>query len=101
MQPKIGYGCKKDNKYKNSLGFYTRIVSNILEISKERVLSIRDFKTKSNLHFMCEDFLCVQYGHKLFEKNVIILIDLIVHKIVKEFEYFAFVQKTIHLHIRY
>jgi tryptophan halogenase len=47
------------------------LINNILEISKERVLSIRDFKTKSNLHFMCEDFLCVQYGHKLFKKNVL------------------------------
>ncbi len=34
MQPKVGYGCKKDNKYKNSLGFYTKIINNISEISK-------------------------------------------------------------------
>ena len=47
------------------------LINNILEISKERVLSLRDFETNNNLHFTCEDFLCVQYGHKLFEKNAL------------------------------
>lgn len=47
------------------------LINNILEITKERVLSQRDFDTGKNIHFNCEDFLCVQYGHKLFQKNIL------------------------------
>jgi tryptophan halogenase len=47
------------------------LINNILEISKERVPSLTDFQTMGNLHFTCEDFLCVQYGHKMFEKNML------------------------------
>jgi len=54
----------KNNKMPN-------LISNILEIGKERTLSLKDFDTDRNMLFSCEDFLCVQYGHKLFKDNVL------------------------------
>lgn len=54
----------KNNKMPN-------LINNILEINKERVLSLKDFQANQNMLFNCEDFLCVQYGHKLFKNSML------------------------------
>jgi hypothetical protein len=54
----------KNNKMPN-------LISNLLEVSKERVLSLKDFMVDPNMLFNCEDFLCVQYGHKLFKDSML------------------------------
>ncbi len=46
-------------------------INDILQITKERILCQKDFSIHTNMHFTFEDFLCVLYGHKLVDKQIL------------------------------
>lgn len=65
---------------KDSTSFWTdftknnkmpELIENILSINNERILCKKDFKTNNNLYFNPEDFLCVLFGHKIVNKNML------------------------------